>query len=43
MVYFQNPVEGDSLLSYQNIAFEHSISGIFSHGICRIRKLVAIT
>lgn len=29
MVYFQNPVKGDSLLSHQSIAFELSISGIF--------------
>lgn len=40
MVYFQSPVEGDSLWSCQSIAFEHSIAGIFSHGICRSQKRV---
>lgn len=34
-------MEGDSLWSYQSIAFEHSISGFFSHGICRSQKRVA--
>lgn len=40
MVYFQNSVEGASLWSYQKIAFEHSISGIVSYGICRSQKRV---
>lgn len=30
-------------MSYQSIAFEHSISGIISCGLCRSQKRVAIT
>lgn len=42
-MYFQDVVEGDSLRSYQSIAFDHGMSGIISYAICRSQKRVAIT
>lgn len=42
-MYFQDAEEVDSLRSYQSCAFEHNVSGIISHGICRSWKRVVVT
>lgn len=40
---FQDPMVGDYLQSYPRIAFECSMSGIISCGLCRSQKRVALS